>query len=957
MNKLLILCLLLVSVAASGQYFSTGEDPSSIKWRQINTDNFQLIYPDYYEAEAQKLAQKLEIIYQYGGYTLQHNPQKISIILHTQTITSNGLVAYAPKRSEFFTTSDQAIFPQNWLDQLVTHEFRHVVQLDKINTKMPGILKILLGEQGTALIFGGYLPWWFIEGDAVSTETSLSRYGRGRFPSFLMEHRAQVVEKGKYSYDKAYLGSYKDYVPNYYNLGYYLVANTRARYGADVWENVLTRVGEKPFSLTPFNTALKKETGVGKVGLYHSVFDSLANVWKKEDREWISKKSTVLSPKKKTYTNYIYNYWTDKGEIISYKTSYKTTPAFVKIDQHGNEKVIFHPGTIFDESVSYWGEWIIWAESVPSLRWTHGGRSEVKLLNYITKEKRHLKPEFKAFAPSLSPGYTKVAVSESDFSDNYYLTVYSLDSGKVVNRIQTPENNYILSPVWLNSNEIIAIVLTKAGKRIAKFNLKSGKSEILLKQDLADIKGLEIKKNKLYFISSFSGKDALYFYDLKEHKTMQVYNPRFGIAHPVVSNRGEILVSDYTADGYRLLRLDNQNKIAVTDVVREKYPLAERLAGQERGVPDLSETDTLKYPSEKYGKAKHLLNFHSWAPLFVDPYNYDFRPGVSIASQNKLGTAQTLLGYKWDTSERTGKFYGRYIYRGWFPVFDFEISTGKRASHYYKITEYTNKQGEVVARDTARTRYRWNETELEGTVRFPLKLTRGKYYRLLQPAVKYKLTRYGNDSSTPDAFPDGNYQSLEYVLYYSQLLRVSEQDVWPNFGFILKGNYSHSPFGKQNVGELTAGQGFVYLPGFMANHGIRIFAGLQNKNSGDYISFSDVVRFPRGWSKCTTKELAIAGFDYKLPLITPDFSIGGLTYIRRISASFFYDIARLKRYRTINGQLNGTYTQDISSFGAEVTGDMNFLRFFAPVQLGLRTSYLKENKEFAFNLLFSIQFQ
>ena len=272
MKRLLFVVLFLSSsYLLNAQYFQTGQDPASIRWQQINTENFQLIYPEYFESQAQKLAQVLEKVYNYGGFSLNHQPKKISVILHTQTVKSNGLVAWAPKRSEFYTTPHQGIYPQDWLEQLALHEFRHVVQIDKMNSEIPKLIKLILGEQGTALIFGSYLPWWFIEGDAVVTETALSNYGRGRLPSFLMEHRAQLVEKGVYSYDKAYNRSYKDFVPNHYQLGYFLVGESRARYGSGIWDSVITRVGKKPFSVTPFNSALKRTTGFNKVGLYHSV--------------------------------------------------------------------------------------------------------------------------------------------------------------------------------------------------------------------------------------------------------------------------------------------------------------------------------------------------------------------------------------------------------------------------------------------------------------------------------------------------------------------------------------------------------------------------------------------------------------------------------------------------------------------------------------------------------------
>ena len=953
MKKLVLVCALFFLYFYTGaQYFETGQDPASLNWRQINTENFQLIYPDYYEEQAQLLAQKLEKVYVYASYSLHHQPGPISILLHTQTVQSNGLVAYAPKRSEFYTTPNQSIYPLDWLEQLAVHEFRHVVQIDKVNSEMPKIIKILLGEQGTALVFGAYLPWWFIEGDAVVTETALSKFGRGRLPSFLMEHRAQVVDKGKYSYDKAYLGSYKDYVPDHYQLGYYLVANSRQRYGSALWDNVLTRVGAKPFSLTPFNTALKRQTGFNKVQLYNSVFDSLAGVW---DMKYSSlRSSSGLTAQSKTYTSYTFNHWLNEQELVSYRTSMNRIPAFVRIDGEGKETVIHHPGIIFNESIDFRGEWIVWSEQVPDLRWSHSGRSLIRLLNIYSGKKLELKTEFKAFSPSLSPDHNKIAVVEADFSSNYFLAVYDVVTGVVLKRIQTPANNYFFSPQWIDDQNLLAIILTKNGKRLAKFDLVSGKHELLTDNDLGNIKQPKINENRVYFIGSYTGKDALYVINLESKKISQLYEPRFGAAYPAVSGEGKIVLSDYTSDGYRLITPQSSAK-KLEELTPEPYELAETMARQEMGLPDLSVSDSVKYTSKHYSKARYLLNFHSWAPIFVDPYQYEFFPGISLMSQNVLGTAETVLGYRWYTSEKTGQFYARYIYKGWFPVFDFEISHGKRASQYTLITENT-QNGQVISRDTTRERFTWQETRFNATSRLPLNLTKGKFYRLLQPQISYELTRRKENKDAPDGFHDGNYQSVSYRLYFHQLLRRSYQDVLPDFGFVLDGSFYHSPFGAKNLGTMLGGQSILYAPGVLRNHGVKLYGGTQSRTNGDHYSFSDIIRFPRGWIRTGTKELSVLSFDYEMPLINPDLSIGSLVYVRRINTTLFYDHGFLTRYNYEDGKPVSTFNQQISSYGVEIIGNVNFLRFYAPVQIGFRTSYLNEINDFSFDFLLSIDF-
>ena len=259
---LFFLFFLNMSYFAVAQYYVLGDDPAGIHWKQINTTNFQIIYPSSFEIKAQRMANILEKSYLFAGKTLQHQPAKISVILHTNTVRSNGFVAWAPSRVELFTTPFQDIYAQDWLEQLAIHELRHVVQIDKIDSELPGILRIILGEQAAALAIGLYLPFWFLEGDAVATETALSHSGRGRVPSFEMELKAQSIEKGIFSYNKAYLGSYKDYIPDYYQLGYQLVAGIRSKYGPESWSTILSRVAHKPLSLNAFSAGIKQVTGI-----------------------------------------------------------------------------------------------------------------------------------------------------------------------------------------------------------------------------------------------------------------------------------------------------------------------------------------------------------------------------------------------------------------------------------------------------------------------------------------------------------------------------------------------------------------------------------------------------------------------------------------------------------------------------------------------------------------------
>ena len=202
----------------TAQYYNTGQDPGSLRWNYIETPSFKVIFPNSIDSIGQQLANTLNYNYDIGNASLYHYPEKIPVILRNQTMLSNGFVAWAPKRTEFFTIPHQQTEPGDWLTHMAIHEYRHIVQIDKLNTGLTSILGYFFGETAIGTVLGIHIKLWFLEGDAVVTETAITESGRGRLPDFEMNLRSLVLEKGMYSYDKAIFGSYKDYVPNHYQF-------------------------------------------------------------------------------------------------------------------------------------------------------------------------------------------------------------------------------------------------------------------------------------------------------------------------------------------------------------------------------------------------------------------------------------------------------------------------------------------------------------------------------------------------------------------------------------------------------------------------------------------------------------------------------------------------------------------------------------------------------------------
>jgi hypothetical protein len=956
MKKILVvLCLALSISSVRAQYYSIGEDPSNIHWRQINTADFQIVYPSFFEEKAQHFASVLENVYKYAGKTLNHKPHKISVILHTKTVISNGLVSWAPSRMELFTTPPQDIYAQDWMDQLAIHEFRHVVQMDKIESELPNLLKLILGEQAAAAVTGVYLPLWLLEGDAVVAETSLSHSGRGRLPSFEMQLKALTLEKGIFSYDKAYLGSYRDYIPDYYQMGYQMAAGVREKYGSDVWGKVLNHVARNPLGINSFSKALKKNTGKNQTVLYSGIFNNLKHKWKEEDSVLIKSKYERITKENQNYVSFSYPFFVNDTTFFALRYSIDDKPRFVLIYPHGKEKKIFTPGYISEESVDFADDRIFWIERKPDPRWANQEFSLLRIYNIKSRKLFEKRYNDKIFAPSLSFDRKYLSFVKIDEKNNYSILIVSPETGKIIMDVPAPGNLFFITPAWGDKEDVLySVVLGKQGKSLVRFNPFSRVIDFLLPGTFNNLTGLVQKGRFLFFNSSQSGIDNVYALDLIENKTYQITSSQFGTQDPQVSADGnKMIYSDYSATGFRIVQIAmEKNKWSEVNPAKTfEGSLAKEITRQEDSIiPEV--TGSVNHSSKRYSKIGHLFNFHSWAPFRIDTENEEVRPGFSLLSQNLLSTAVTQLGYDYSTINKTGKWFAKFDYSGLYPVIGFDIDYGKGKSHYGKITQYRNQFGQIVRVDTTSVGFSFHELNMNATIKFPLDFTHGKYIRFVQPEFQAGYSNIKLAADAPADLLHGNFIPFTYRVYATRYLTMGLRDLQPEFGQTMDFIYRHTPFGDFQYGRIISGEATMFVPGFFKHHGIRVYGGYQTKNLNKQ-SFSDLIEYPRGYQNIVNDNLLTIRSDYVLPLLYPDWSLGKLSYIKRISLRMFYDHGSAQIPLNNSGS---HFFYNFNSTGAELMLNCHFFRFIIPSSIGIRGSYLMENKNTVFEFTYTMNF-
>lgn len=929
-------CLLaiLFPFCAFAQLGGTAQNPSSVRWSQIKTPHFRVIFPQGQDSVGTRLAHTLETVYEPVSRTLGRKPRPISLVLQNQTTISNGFVTLTPRHSEFYVTSPQDanfLGLNRWLDLLSVHEFRHVVQNDKALTGFSKALFYGFGYNALSFINLG-VPDWFTEGDAVCTETALTPGGRGRIPEFNLLFRTQLASRNRpFSYSKAVAGSFRDNIPDWYVLGYHLTNYARRTYGPEIWDKTLRRYYSFPLYPFSFSNSLRKSTGHRIEQLYADALADFRNEWK-SDESGYTPVSEVLAAPAKVYTDYATPQYLPDGRLVALRSGLADIPAFVTLDGK-TERRVHQTGFLNNSAtLSAGGKIIVWAEQHFDPRWGMRDYTVIKSMDVDFRNLTQLTFRSRYFAPTLSPDASRLVVVETDASGASRLVLLSGQDGTIRTGFPNPDGAFLQQPRFLEDGKRVVFVAQQSHhKAIRLLDTDSGRQETLFETDNENVSQPVVVGKWLLYNSPYSGIDNIYAYDTEGKEQYQVTNRPFGAYHATVSpDKKTLAFQDFRADGFRVVTIPFEpSGWKPKNTVR---PAGTRAFGplvqQENRGNILNQVPSGPLAVKSYSKA-NLFNIYGWGPVFESTGT-----GLTLGlqSQNLLSTAFASAGYGYDASERRGRWFGNFSYFGWYPVIDVGVVSAERS------TTIPIDRAQPI--DSLRTG-RWRQNELNVGLRLPLILTHSKYREGLNLSVQgnfiqtkgYDLPRrYLDEPGT------NNLAATTIAFAYSRLLRQAKRDVQPRLGQVFSLYSRNTPFGGALKGNLFAAQARLYFPGFARHHSLRLFGGMQFQGSQDTYSFGSPMFFPRGYSYLSTDKLYTGTVQYQMPLAYPDWSLGRLLYIQRIKVNAFGDIGQ-----GISGENNrDRFVQQYHSAGLDLSFEFNLLRLRQPFEAGVRAVWTEQ---------------
>jgi hypothetical protein len=964
-----LVAVAFLSVNLNAQYVISGQEPGSVKWKKINTDHYRIIYPDTMEIAIQRMANIMEAALSKVKESMPGKTKRIPIIIHPFTSTSNAFVGWAPKRMEFYTVPDMTGESQDWMTLLGLHENRHYLQYEKTRKSNSILLKAFFGQQATPLAIGLTTPIWYIEGDAVVRETALSNNGRGRNPAFTQLMKAQVVEKGMYSYSKATFGSYKDFTPNVYNLGYHIVGKGELVFDT-IWNKSFSRTGIKDifqkvgmycnkekrpsyFSLTdliPFwpytlNRSLQDHTNCSIEDMYFTTIEKQLLEWQKEIRSKKLSKFRRINPLKHLYSNYYFPFQLKDGKTIALKTGFDKRSTFVVIDLNGNERKLYEPGPIDLSNIDLKGNILTWTESRSHIRWGNISYSDIHTFNINTKKHNIITKKKRLFAPSLHPNTKKIAAIEilPDYSKR--VVIVDSESGEIIYSHTSPHDITPVQPAWSDTEDVVFFIAIKNDERcIMAYDISKNETTQRSPWTKVIIKQMCITEPFIYFTGAFKDNtDNIFRYKQNTSVLEQLTSSKYGATYISICN-DSITYSDYTGDGYDVVRAAMDSllfeKTNFSD--RVNFKLADQLSTIWNGSLKSSDIPDSTYQSSGYSKFANLINIHSWS-LLPDISSGGLNPGFSILSQNELSTTVTEAGYRFNSDFNGGEWFAEVSYTGLFPRISLGATRNKMDLNYFDTIRRMPEFGENTT------------NSIYGTISVPLTLSKNNYSRYVLPSIslRYQETMITGIRNIEKRYI--NYMPVTMSLYAHNLKYQSARDLTYPFGQAISLSYISTPVLDTKIEDLFRVTGQFFFPGFFKNHSFYTVLAYQYYGDSRTL-YSNRIPQPRNTDPVFAKKMYTTQFNYTFPLGYPDLSWESWIYLQRIGVNIFHDITYANNIIDTETASFSNLNQLNQASGINLFADLHLFRLISPIQLGIRAAYDYQINQVIFSPTINLDF-
>ncbi len=845
------------------QVFDYSQAHYKVKWKQITTDQFRLIFPSEFSSSAPKLADNITQYIQNTSSDLERKSRFINIIVQQNHIQQNGFVQLAPRKSEIYSTPSAIADNQEWLPNLALHESRHIAQFDNLTGK----IRAPFGEQLALALFGLNLPGWYFEGDAVLQETLFSKGGRGRLPSWQMPIRTDILAGRTYDFNKYVHGSFKDIVPSFYTIGYFMNSELHQK-DPLIHGKILAEMNGKLLRPFNFQRSLKNNYGLKSNAIFKLTMANLAKTWAPDSALFDNNisKQTDRYP-----TNYLLPQ-ANEDATFALQEGPQRTARIIQTNQKTpyNSKTVLTLGIQLMPYFHLRDQLITWDEYRKDARFEKQTYNVIMVYDMARKKKKTLSKNSRYYSPVVAPNKKEIICIEVDLANRTSLVWLDIASSKKIDSLILPVGLHIQQPQFnTNGTHLIAIAVNEKGTNLMQIDLQKKSLKPLLDWSNVQIERPIFDQDDIIFKANYGNKDDLFRW--KKGEITKLTDSRFGIFNPSL-HADTLWYNDYTPRGYQI------NSIPLSQLKEQpiKPHMIEAIYSSQSlnsaHVPQIDTSITTEYTIKDYKTFKNSFNFHSLTLSGNDFENFDnLKPGIFWISNDLLNTTDVRIGYEYDNEIQKSIYSASLSYQKYFP----------------KITLSHTDKGQIGAAQSSNSTsipFDWRERTTALDISLPFSKYRGNtiYSYGVNFGTSY-LKRYNISLNNLTNFNDEIAFPLNYQVYFNRNSRRATMDITPRWGQNFSFTFRHLPFEDQLTGRAWSLRTNFYFPGFALNHSLQVRYGMQS-TTGRYIYTRDIPTI-EGFSYIPYEKVKnTLLFDYRLPISYPDLSIGQIAYIKRIRA-------------------------------------------------------------------------
>jgi hypothetical protein len=549
-----------------------------LEWYTIETEHFYVHYHAGEERSAQVVARIAEDIYGPITSLYNHEPdQKVSFVLKDYGDFSNGATYFYDNKIEIWAPAldFELRGTTDWLRNVVTHEFTHVVQIQtamKFGRRVPGFYLQWLGYEAERRpdvlngfpnvivsypIPGAIVPAWFAEGVAQYNRPELGYDSWDSHRDMIL--RMYVLDGNMLSWNemgvfgKTSLGNESSY-----NAGFSLVHYIAARYGEDKLEEIsgnLSRV-----SAFTIDGAIEKAIGKSGSDLYAE--------WK----SWLKARyeegvapvrSHLVAGRIISDVGFgnLYPAFSPDGRKIAYVSTkhedYSGLASLYVLDLETKKEKRLVGGVHSPLAWSPDGKRIYYSKVTPeNNHWS--AYDDVFVYDLESNEETRLTYARRAKYPVMAASGDRIVyVTEIDGTANLVSMTLDGTGERYLTNFKAGEQ--IFTPAF--SSDGSTIVFGYAGRksqRLASVN-SDGTGFKLLTEGPDDSRNPTFTSDgkKIIFSSDRTGIFNIYSLDIATHSVEQLTNVLGGAFMPTVNSKGDLVFASYTSSGYKISLLEN----------------------------------------------------------------------------------------------------------------------------------------------------------------------------------------------------------------------------------------------------------------------------------------------------------------------------------------------------------------------------------------------------------------